>query len=464
MWIMGLASLLQVTLLPGIIVTSLLKTTDGIIKTLLLSFSVSLLTNHYLVILLTALGQYDSNTLYILFALEFVTAVWLTRGLLKAPLSDLCKELKSGLKAPTNNSRVILFFAAVALCYFTVQLLSNAGSVIDGWDPLFSWNRWAVDWYHGRFPNRTWHYPQLLPSNWSITYLFIGTSKVEFFATAIMPLFPLFSLLALFDLWRRKKEPAYGYAIPALAIIYLTFLFNEMNQGYADFAVAHMSFVPIYVLLLLDRDETDTSTFKHLFLGLICCAGAALTKQAALYLVGIYPILFICRMNQLGKRRKAHLAVASYGFLAVSVAPWYLFVNDRIKRGLEESEIPYVTKEIYHGADLGARCINSLSTITKDITVNLTTFLPLERFRESPVLSVPIVMGLLLLIYLLFLGARDKFLRQLLFLFIIPYYVIWSLYFSYGIRNLAIILPMIALVAGYGCTKIGSTTMGNVDI
>jgi len=210
MLILGLASLLQVIFLPGFIIIWSLGITDGMLKSIILAFTLSMIVNHFIAITLTYAGCFNSTNLYILFLFEIIIVCWQTRYWLKMPFSQISKRLKSSLKPLTTETNLSLINCSVvvALAYFMFQLVANAGSVIDGWDPLFSWNRWAVDWYHGRFPSHIWHYPQLLPSNWSITYLFIGTDKIQFFATAIMPLFPLFSLLALFDLWKRKKEPA----------------------------------------------------------------------------------------------------------------------------------------------------------------------------------------------------------------------------------------------------------------
>jgi len=231
-----------------------------------------------------------------------------------------------------------------------------------------------------------------------------------------------------------------------------------MNQCYADFAVAYMSFVPVYILLLFEDSESPKSTLKHIVLGLVCCAGAALTKQAALYLVGVYPILCFVKFNasvrSISRLPRLGYAILSYIVLAALVSPWYLFVNDRIKRGVDQSEVPYVTNQIYHGADLGSRCINSLSTITKDITTDILIFAHIVRLRDSVIIPIAVIIGLLVLLYLVCLGIRDTTPRLLVILVVAPYYVIWTLYFSYGIRNLAIILPVLAVAAGFGCTRI----------
>jgi len=458
LFLLGVLSIFQVAFLPGYLVIRLLKIADRLLKTLILSFSVSLVVNHYLVVLLTAIGIYNRTAIFSIFVGEMAVFVWLTRHHLNMPLLHYYDLLKGKLGLSWDDLKsctaiIKYFFVAVSLTYFTYNFIGNIGGVHDGVDALLSWNRWAIDWYNGKFPNLTWHYPQLLPSNWSISYIFIGTYKIQFFATAIIQLFPLFSLLALLDLWNRKKEAAFLYAIPVLGIIYIIFLFGIINQGFADIPVAYMSFISIYTLLNINIDDTRSKIYKHLFIGLFCCAGAALTKQAGLYLLSIYPLFWfsILYTNKINKLMHAiYIIVCSYILLACLVAPWYLYVTDRINKGLDASEISYVTNDIFKGADIITRYNNSINTIVNDSVTNMELFLIKNNINQIDNIKKILVICLIIIAYLLICGVFNGISRQLLFLLIVPYYILWSLYFSYDIRNIALILPVIGLVVGYG--------------
>ena len=456
MFLLGIISLCQLLFIPGYLVTRFLGISDGIIKTVLLSFSLSLVINHYLVVILTTLNSYNRPALAIILTIEIVLLCWLSRNALTTPLSNYVDILHSRLGLPWNKKcfHTIDCFVAISLVYFSFQFFTNIGNVFDGWDPVMSWNRWAIDWYGGKFPRLTWHYPQLLPSAWSMTYIFLGTQKIQFFATAIMPLFPLFSLLSLFDLWKRKNESAYGYAIPSLALIYIAFLYVEINKGYADFPVAFMAFMAIYILLRLDTNQSNKYMAKHLLLGIICCAGTALTKQAGLYLVAVYPLLchftVIRNISNIKKIHTLYVGLISYVLLICLVAPWYLFVNDRISKGLDQSEVPYVTNEIYKGADLRTRVINSFGTVFNDTTTNFEVLFQLDKLGQNIFFQIVTITCFMTLVFFVYRGSHAYVSKLLFVLIAVPFYIIWCLYFSYGVRNLAMILPVIGVIAGHG--------------
>ena len=56
----------------------------------------------------------------------------------------------------------------------------NTGTVFSGWDTLFSWNAYAEKWASGRVPDIGGMYPQLVPANWSLSYLLQGKDAVYF--------------------------------------------------------------------------------------------------------------------------------------------------------------------------------------------------------------------------------------------------------------------------------------------
>jgi hypothetical protein len=53
--------------------------------------------------------------------------------------------------------------ALVVAYEIALFLMSSSGSILLGYDPVVQWNPWAVDWSQNRFPNRIYHYPQLIP-------------------------------------------------------------------------------------------------------------------------------------------------------------------------------------------------------------------------------------------------------------------------------------------------------------
>ena len=90
-----------------------------------------------------------------------------------------------------------------------MYFILNIGKVFNVWDTIFSWNRWAVDWSYNQFPALTYEYPQILPANWSLSYVIMQNKEVQAFTKAIMSLFSLFTILLFFDLARIKKNLVY---------------------------------------------------------------------------------------------------------------------------------------------------------------------------------------------------------------------------------------------------------------
>ena len=116
---------------------------------------------------------------------------------------------------------------------------AELGQIFQQWDAVVSWNRWAVDWAAGRLPFATSIYPQLLPTNISLSYLFLQSSDVWIFAKSFQFLFCLLLLLATLDMAR--IEGRFGY-VPAVAITYGLLVailrFRMLSSGYADVPLA----------------------------------------------------------------------------------------------------------------------------------------------------------------------------------------------------------------------------------
>ena len=69
-----------------------------------------------------------------------------------------------------RRPRADLGLNALTLCLIAVSVVCLEGyfrsaflSVFTGTDAVFSWNRWAVDWFSGRLPVFSMSYPQLMP-------------------------------------------------------------------------------------------------------------------------------------------------------------------------------------------------------------------------------------------------------------------------------------------------------------
>ena len=188
--------------------------------------------------------------------------------------------------------RTLVAAAVLVIGGFALSGIAQAGQIFQQWDAVVSWNRWAVDWAANRLPYATSIYPQLLPTNLSLSYVFMQSSEVWIFAKAFQFLFCLMLLLAMLDLAR--IEGKFGY-VPGVVITYGLLVallrFRMLSSGYADVPLAFFALASVYVLMLARSTSDRRAGAKFLMPGAVLAAGAALTKQTGLYVAAIYPVL-----------------------------------------------------------------------------------------------------------------------------------------------------------------------------
>ena len=449
MFLLGMLSVLQISFLPGYLIVRALRMDNGAIKTWILSFTLSVLFNHWLIVALVTAHSYYSLTVYAIFAVELGILGWMEFAGLGTPIAVLCaddqkrvKELCASFNEGDPATRwlgtSVLLAAAVTLLIYLMRFM-EADHVFSAWDAVVSWNRWAVDWYQNRFPSRTHQYPQLIPSNWSISYVFMGSATVQLFAKMLMPLFPLTALLAATDLGLRSKNLGIILGVSLTGFLFLSWGGDLIDSGYVDTPLACMAFTAIYMLLLAKEATTDIQRQKHFFVGVILCAGAALTKQPGLYLAGIYPLLaFILVLNQTKSSfmTKAKTVAMAYCLLIVLVAPWNLYTWSLAISGEDPNVLPALTGRFWHeGRALAERIVFATTSIAGTLG-SLTTY-------------VLIPLGL-------FSVALRRTWRWLLAGLFVPWFLVWSTLVSYDIRNLALVVPLVGVAAGLGLYDIVS--------
>jgi hypothetical protein len=412
--------------------------------------------NYVVVLVLTVLHIYSSSVVYGLFIFEAVVLFWVMRPAFSRPVSEILKDdyarlrdllasITGGPPLQTVVQMIIFTLAIFSLVLYGEWAWLSIGHIFDKNDEVLSWNRWAVDWSHGRFPTQTWRYPQLLPTIFSLTYVFIGDSTVQFFARAITPLFSIAILLALFDLGLRTKQIGYFLAI-CITRFLMPFAVDDVTAGHADVPVAFMAFVPIYLLLLIRNSSETQSRHRDLILGAVVCAGSALTKQAGLYIATVYPLLcyimVLRRRPGMPTRDTLKFMAAICMTTAILIAPWYIYTEIRIVKGIESSELPYLTHTIHEGRSLKERVVNA---------VNVTLLERVYEYNYQVGLSPDTIMSLgVLVLVALMLSMFHESWRYISVLITVPFSLIWLLYFSYDLRNLLLVVPLIGGAAGFG--------------
>jgi len=428
----GVLGLVQALFLPGFVAARALGV-RGTLRTLTASLALSLLLNFALVSLLVDLGAYRREALFAIFAVECALAWWVSARR-AAPAAGRRDGTAPPLRLSPAEAIAAAAVAALAAWYVS-RVARAAAGIFSGWDDVASWNRWAMEWFRGAFPEHTWNYPQVLPVAWSLTYAFMGTDLVQSFARGMMPLFGLAAMLALVDRARGSAR----LAMLAAAWFAGTFLarVNNVTAGLADLPVA--CFAALALAECVGPREAagvGAATGPARPWAALFAAGAALVKQAGLYLAAVVPGLAALREPP-GRRLGA--AVRGYGLAAAIAAPWYVLKQREIATGRETSEVAHVLTGAHGGLAPLERAAAGFTRLA-------------EIAGGLPVLLAVLALGLL--------GLRDRAVRPLLLAVAIPFTLLWAFGFSYDPRNLSVALVAWAFGCGAGLASLVERVRG----
>jgi hypothetical protein len=440
MLFLGVLSVFQLTLLPGLLLVRLFPGKRSFIQQLIYVFMLSLLANYLAVFLLVTLHLYLRGVVLVLFGLEVALLAWITRRQwsqvfvgeeirIRDGISNQLHYFGDWIRKDFWSASLYFVCGLVALLSIIWVLwawVTNFNTVFQTWDAWATWDLWGMKWADNRFPGDTYEYPQLIPVAFSLSYKFIGTTAVKFFGKSIMPLFTLMVVLMLFDLG--KKHRSFGYMLGAgFALYSIVLLLGEyIPEGYVDIPVACLSFMAIYTLLHA-RNLKDKGEIKSiLLLGSLCTATAAVTKQTGLYVMIFYPLLaYLWVLKPLkGLAQGAAITLLAKNFLMVLVLvlPWYAFVEFRILSGSSTSAIQNAIYDIHQGRTLPERFVAAVDSLGGYI--------------------------FFFIFALLSLLVLDNTFRQIVVFLILPFSILWALFLGYEDRNLAVAIPLLSMVVG----------------
>jgi hypothetical protein len=441
---LGILSLLQLTLVPGLIIAKVFKI-HGFWENLLAAIGLSQLFNYAFVVFATLLKIYTQSTVLILLGIETIIVLVLYFPNLKWNLGKtfipdgvmpFFHEYISKIKVKTEWKKQVLTFiyflafavAIICLTRYFFMYVAHPTQVFTKWDAVVSWDKWATQWYQGIFPLQTEHYPQLWTANLSIPYQFIGTTDVKYFSKYFANLNEFSIVLVVFILGIKKRD--IGYFFGVFFTSWLMASFGSQGSGYADSPVAFWGLMAIACLVFAEDSEDER---KLIILGAFFVSGAALTKQAGLWMVLVYPILIVFRRSLKPKKSTA-LVIQSILIMIILIAPWYIFKEIQIRTGIETSEIGRVTSLVLDRHNF-LQIIGSAGGLFIDTLKN--------NYLPKTITSI-------ILFVLLAFSYKDKLWGLICRVVIIPFSIGWIFFFSYENRNLDLIIPLLAIAAGVG--------------
>lgn len=453
MLLQGLCSILQVGFLPGVLVLMYARLACGLLRTLVLSFALSLVINHFLVVGLVWAGQFRPPVMWTIFAVEMAILLWTVQGHLLRPVGDLCgwrqhwaNLMGARLPRATADRQMALRLTILAAVWFLILAyaaveLWRIGSIFVAWDAVVWWNHWGIQWAQGQFPHGTWGYPQLLSTNYAVTYVFLDDTSLWFFAKSIAFLFCLMLLLGIIELYYRTGE--FGYVLGCALTYWLLWAFirfRDLSCGYADVPLTFFAFVSASMLIVARRAEHPREKLKHVILGATLAAGAALTKQVGLWVAGLYPLLvwmIVYRPRRLREGWSVFLPSLGVTLAATVVVlslagPWYAYALLHDSSG---NEPPPMTTQLVEPAAPAESLIARFGTATCQAMYNV-----------SFPLAIIAVLGVLH-------ALRHPVHRWFVMLVAMPWFVIWTLGFDYDARNLALVAPFAGMAMGFAAVQ-----------
>ncbi len=450
MLILGFISILQIIALPGIVALQLLGIkSDSKLQKWLLVFTFSLFANYVIVTALTLFSIYIPSVLYGLILLEsgylfysyFPKRVY---NLHNFSLAEKYKKLNTFLENNSTINRILFISTAIVILFYIAVFLANIGSIFYFIDTVnnYEWNRWAIDFANNILPKYSSHFPQLIPANWSISYVMIGKTDVHFFPKFIMPLFFIGNLLIFLDLALTKKDNRYLsgliiYGLFAPIVFSLVFI----ADGNADLPVSFFAFMTFYLLVKyspdIDKSFISFPNIKNVnrndiinkyLLVFLLAALAAATKLAGAYVLTITSLLLLFFLLSNRKYFTAKNIIRIFLYVAVICATtlfWYLSAPEVMVSGLNQPE--YLSPEGHF-----AIFIKALNLLYYNWGMPACTFFALA-------------IGISLF--------NRKLWHISLIMVIIPI-VIWMFKYSVDFRNLSFVIPFLSFCSGAALGKI----------
>jgi hypothetical protein len=422
-------ALLQLLVLPGwLLVRSLALDRDGPLQTALYSWGFSLVLNHLLVMALVVTRAYTRPVLLALVAVECALGVWLWRRRPRPERHSFGRCVARRLTAEDAAGAIGWLLCAVAVSGFLLSLLPRSfGQVFEYWDVVVSWNRWAVDWEAGRLPAHVFHYPQLLPTSWSLVYVMLGY-PLQFVARGAMALFPLSIALVLIDLWWQRGRRELLLAAVIAPLLMTAVLGSHMGSGLADIPVAAMALLAFHPLAARPFDADRRAGAARLAAAALLAVGCALTKQAGLYVALLLPVCAFVALRTWPARQRWIAVLGVVAILLVGLAPWYGYTELRVLRGMEINEARVLPALMFGDMPLLDRAARAYGL-------------------WEGVLTAP---GAALALLLLAASLAHREARWITLCIGLPFTLIWAFYVSYDLRNDALAVPFLGISMAAG--------------
>ncbi len=452
--ILGIFAIIQALILPGIIILKISGFRGSRLQKLIYTVALSLSSSYLLVLILFLLHIYEQRILLFIFSAEILLLFWISITTRHQSLTEILgqwvdntldsfRSLLDTWSSEKNFSSFVktvialaAFVLSLSLLWWSIKLaIHYSGTIFDSWDAIVSWNRWALEWENGTLPTSTRNYPQLVPINYSLPYVFMGNTEIQLFSKFLVLPMAFLILLMPFDLGLQTKKTGFFLSTIVIYLLLKKFLILELTNGYVDGVMAFFALLSLYTLIKLDLAETEREKTHLLFLCFFFAGAAAVVKQPGIIIFILFPVWFYFGILKQGRftalqKEKKRLYAATL-LSALMAVPWYIYKQIAIFFG------------------------NDRVGITELIEASANNNYNVGWFQQiiDTISKFEIYLILFPIILLAFFALKPLY-RWLVVTLILPYPILWALVASYDTRNLSIFIPIFGLVAGISIEKL----------
>ena len=334
MIILILLGLIQALILPGLLCTYTLKNIDFRDR-LILSSTLSLLINYFIVWLLYAFKSYSQASVLILMSLEVMLAIRI-RSLILQDFSaayDYCSDtIRKIINTKAISFNTLLF---ILFCIYYFYLIKTNGflTVFTHWDAVVSWNRWAIELHEGTFQGSR-GYPLAVPALFSLVYTFANETNIQTLVKYICIYWPFIGGLTLFVCGAYLPKLKNSFGIAAIFYLYMlskgSWTIDFIFSGLVDPFMAAYGAIFVYSCLLISSSKTKLHPqyIRVITLTVLTIVASALIKMTGVILTFDFIIvtMFIVFSDKYLINNKKYFSILF--ILSFTIAlHWYVFTT-----------------------------------------------------------------------------------------------------------------------------------------
>lgn len=352
-------TILQIFLVPGLICVGRLRTLHYIDR-VILAVPASFFINYLMVLILVLAGMYTNIAIISIFAAEMlVLALYVRRAInqdsacfdKKKNRPVFIKDVFLLLNKILSLKGVVFLITSGLLVYLGVFSVgygeasdlngifswwfSQFGTVIDDWDGVVSWHRWAMHWYNGEFPVGYWTYPQVIPVLYSLSYKFIDSPEIYFAPKLIPVLIAAIIPITAIRLSYILRKHVFVEILIAIPIFYFlvsrTVYTNYVFSGGTDIVMAYFGIICAYCIVLSMQVYAKgkvTEYYEVMFWLSTITASAFVVKQMGVFVLAFFILgwLWYSRSLPILKSNRFKIFIGISAVAVLMPVHWYLYV------------------------------------------------------------------------------------------------------------------------------------------